>query len=316
MPARSNTFQRLIRAIQGHMSAAGTVTESRMLADRHTGSRVEVDIVIEQNVGGHTLLIGIECTAKNRKATIEWYREMRSKHADLPINKTVLVSQSGFTPEVHRKASIDGITLLSLAEATAFKWRALFDKLQGGTVAEVGFTLRKATLTMRSASGEAAPVAVGREAIIRGPGFEYELDWLIMTTAVNSGLTRQVMANLGAILTKTDHITFGFIPPEGSYVVEDDQRFDVLDIGAVLTIHPTFQPMNLRPVDFNGQTVAVSDIPARFIVPGSTGQSIVTISQNAGDSMKVSVLAPDDEDIELDVFPHALWPGNHEPGAA
>lgn len=287
-----------------------------MLADRTTGSRVEVDIVIEQNVGGHILLIGIECTAKNRKATIEWYREMRSKHADLPINKTVLVSQSGFTQEVHRKAAVDGIKLLSLAEASNFKWQALFDKLQGGMVADVGFKLQEVALTMRSRSGEAASIVLDGDAVIRGPGFAHELGRLVMTAAVDGGLTRHVMDTLSAVLARTDHVSFRFALPDGSHVVEGGELFEVLDVNAVLTIHPTFQSMDLQPLDFNGHTVAVGDIPAQFIVPGATGRSIVTISHNADASMKVSVLAPSDKDIELDVFPNALWPGNRRPGVA
>ena len=42
-------------------------------------------------------MIGIECTAGGRPATVEWVNEMIGKHGELPVDKTILVSKSGFT---------------------------------------------------------------------------------------------------------------------------------------------------------------------------------------------------------------------------
>lgn len=309
MPARSNAFQRLVRAIQGHLSRAGTVTESRILQDRDTGSSVEVDIVIEEVIGSHQVLIGVECTAGKRKATIEWYREMRAKHADLPIAKTVLVSESGFTREVHKKAKKDNVTLLTLGEAQTFKWQALFAKLKNGTVADVGFSLREASLTLRVSSDDPNPFRVDPGVIVRGPGIEHPLGQLIMEVALRSGLTRTIMSNLGAVLKKTDHFTFAFRVPEGTHVVVDSKQIEVIEVNAILTIHPRFRSVEWRPVDFNGQTVAAGTFPADFLFPGAEGDSVVTVSQDSSDSIKVGLLGPSDTDLQLDVFPHALWPG-------
>lgn len=307
MPARSNSFQRLVRAIQGHLSRAGTVTESRFLNDRDTGSPVEVDIVIEEVVGGHTVLVGVECTAGKRKATIEWYREMRSKHADLPISKTVLVSESGFTQQVYRKARRDGITLLSLGEAQNFKWQDLFAKLSGGKLADVSFALRSVELLLR-ARAESPPTKVSDfDLIVHGPGFEAPLGLIAMTAAKESGATKAIMANLGAVLKRTDHAFITFRLPAGSYVIVDGMQTDLLEVKATFSIHPKYRAMEWRPIDFNGQTVAATTFPADFLFPGTSGESVLTISQDASDEMKVRLLGPSDEDIPLEVFPNALW---------
>lgn len=315
MPARSNAFQRLVRAIQGHLSRGGTVTESRILQDRDTGSPVEVDIVIEEAVGGHKVLIGVECTAGKRKATIEWYREMRGKHADLPIAKTVLVSESGFTREVYKKAKKDDVTLLTLGEAQNFKWQALFGKLKGGTVADVSFSLREASLTLRSSLTDAAPLQVDPDVVVRGPGIENPLGQLIMAAAQQDGLTRKIMANLGAVLKKTDHVSFSFRVSEGAFVVIDGRQIEFTDVHATVTIHPRFQSVDWRPLDFNGQTVAAGAFPADFLFPGTEGNSVVTVSEDGDNSIKVSLLGPSDTDVQLDVFPNALWPGASGHGA-
>jgi hypothetical protein len=278
-----------------------------MLPDRDTGSLVEVDIVIEETVGSHNILIGIECTAGRRKATIEWYREMRSKHADLPISKTVLVSESGFTREVHKKAKKDSITLMALVEAHTFKWPTLFAKLKSGTVANVGFSLREASLTLVSNPEDISPVNVSPDAMVYCSGIEHPLGHLIMSVALQGGLTREIMSKLGEILKKTDHFSFGFRVPDGTYIVIDNERIGVTEIAAVLTMHPHFQNVELRPLDVNGQTVAAGTFPAEFLFPGVAGDSVVTISQGVDEAVKISLLGPSDNDIQLEVFPHALW---------
>ncbi len=307
MPARTNAFQRLVRAIQGHLSRSGTVTESRILHDRDTGSPVEVDIVIEEKIGGHSVLVGIECTSGKRKATIEWYREMRMKHADLPIAKTVLVSEAGFTKEVHRKAAKDNITLLTPGQAQSFKWQSLFAKLKGGTVADVRFDLRKFSVKFRTPINETDSIQFGATSIVKGPGIEAPIGDLIVAVAKRAKLTSKIMSKLRAVTEKNDHFDFSFRVPEGTYIDLDGKRMDVDEISATFDIRPRFLSVDWRPVDFNGQAVATGTFPAGFLFPGSAGDTVVTVSQEPDDSMKISLLDPSDTDIPLDVFPHALW---------
>lgn len=128
MPKRTNFFQKLIYQLHKQLAGNAVVTESKMLIDKETGSQVEVDIVIESNVGLVPITIGIECTSKSRPATLEWYRQLVQKHADLPISKTVLVSESGFTKDVYKKAKISNVELLTLEEAMDTRWLNIVSK--------------------------------------------------------------------------------------------------------------------------------------------------------------------------------------------
>ena len=312
MPARSNAFQRLVRAIQGHLSRTGTVKESRMLPDKDTGSLVEVDIVIDESIGGHPILVGIECTAEKRKATIEWYREMRGKHSGLPIDKTVLVSQSGFTREVHKKARKDNVTLMTPGQAQAFGWQTLFAKLKGGTVADVQFSLRRVSLVSNDTEAM-DPGSFTADSVLRIPGKELPLGRLIMEVAQQHGLTRKIMASLSEVLKKTDHFSFRFNVPKYTSIVIGDKTVSILSVEATLSIHPRYQHVDWKPVEVNGQTVAAGTFPAEFLFPGAPGDSVVTASRGPNDDFKVTLLGPQDNDIQLDTFPDALWQNPTEP---
>jgi hypothetical protein len=306
MPARTNAFQRMIRAIQGHVSRTGSVTESKFLADLHTGSSVEVDIVIEDCIGGHAIVVGIECTAGRRRATVEWYREMRAKHADLPISKTVLVSKTGFTREVIRKASTDNIVLLTLNEAESFAWKMLLKRIKGGTLANVGFTLRSLTVRLKADILIASQIQFTANTVIHGLEKDETLGFLIMSVARDSGITTTVMSDIGEILRKTDHFSFSFQPPSGAYICAYDEKYSILEIEAVLTIHPKFQHVSFNALEFNGETIAVAAVPGDFFDEGAKGDSVVTISEDHDGEVKVKLLAPGDKDIDLDVFQNGL----------
>ncbi len=308
MPARSNSFQRLVRAIQGHLSKAGTVTESRFLADRDTGNQVEVDIVIEDTVGGHQVLIGIECTARRRPATIEWYREMLGKHKDLPISRTVLVSKSGFTKDVREKARLDNVTLLTLQDAHSFAWQELLGRLQDGTLGDVTFHLR-ALAAEWDVDGIGLPDGLTPDDLrVRSGDKELPLSLIASMAAKYSGFTRGIMEKLGSVLGQADHATFKFNLPEGAVVTSDGTVIDGLSFEATFVIDPRFKKVNWQPVDFNGKTVATAEVPASFLFPGATGQTVLTMSRDDADGMKLSAVDPSDRDIELETFPNALWP--------
>ena len=87
MPKRTNEFQQLVVLIQTQLSERATVTESRLMRDKLTGADVEVDVTVETSVNGVDICLGIECTAKKRKATVEWVREMHAKHSMLPSTR-------------------------------------------------------------------------------------------------------------------------------------------------------------------------------------------------------------------------------------
>lgn len=122
MPQRTNPFQRLVYLIQHQLATGATVTESKLLLDKRSRRSVEVDVVVEGMFGGTALVVGVECTARQRPATAEWVDQMLGKHSDLPVDKTVLVSRSGFTPEAKAKAEAHGAEALHVRDAEARDW--------------------------------------------------------------------------------------------------------------------------------------------------------------------------------------------------
>ncbi len=105
MPKRTTIFQNLVALFEGQLAPLeATIHESRMLKDAGTGEDREVDIVIEVNAGVHPVVIGIEVIDQKRPASSPWVESIAKKHEDLPINKTILVSRSGFYRPAIQKA--------------------------------------------------------------------------------------------------------------------------------------------------------------------------------------------------------------------
>lgn len=125
MPKRSNDFQQLIYLIHHQLASEATVTESKFLHDRAAGAEREVDIVIETQVGNYSVIIGIECQGRGRVASVEWVEQMVAKHQTLPTDKLILVSQSGFSPNAHKKAKALGIETMTLRQAVRANWNKL-----------------------------------------------------------------------------------------------------------------------------------------------------------------------------------------------
>jgi len=119
MPVRSNDFQRLVYLVKLVVATAdATVTESKFLIDRHTREKREVDVCIEATVGGHVVIVCLECYDHKRKATVEWVDRMIGKHDRLPTKSLVLASRSGFSKGAISAAAAAGAELLTYATIT------------------------------------------------------------------------------------------------------------------------------------------------------------------------------------------------------
>jgi hypothetical protein len=117
MPRRSNEFQKLVYLVKHQIADdEATVTESKLLVDRTTGAKREVDICIEQRVAGHSVIICIECRDHKRKASVQWVEEMKSKHERLGTHALVLVSRHGFSREAIKVAQGYSIETVALEE--------------------------------------------------------------------------------------------------------------------------------------------------------------------------------------------------------
>lgn len=133
MPKRTNEFQQIILMIQKGLAGDSTVTESKMLKSKLTGSDVEVDIVIDAKIANVDMVVGVECTAKKRPVTVGWVREMKAKFDELPIDKYILVSKSGFSKDALASAQSCNMLPLTIEEATMANWTEMLDSLVLGT---------------------------------------------------------------------------------------------------------------------------------------------------------------------------------------
>lgn len=123
MPARTNQFQRLVYEIERQLAPLGAIVEeSAMLPERVSGELREVDILVSLDEGHHRVRIGIECQHKSRPATKQWVEAIAKKHEELGINKTVLVSSSGFYSAARRRAESLFMGVIDIANINRADW--------------------------------------------------------------------------------------------------------------------------------------------------------------------------------------------------
>lgn len=156
MPKRSNEFQRLVFLVKQHVAEGASVTESRLLRDRITGTDREVDICIEATVGGHDVVVSLECQDRARPADVSWVEEMKAKHERLRTNALVLVSHSGFTPEAQAVARSYGIDTLAIEGVSETTIQKFFGDI--GSVWAKVFTLRPMKVVARVPEAGGLPV--------------------------------------------------------------------------------------------------------------------------------------------------------------
>lgn len=125
MPKRSNDFQRLTYLIHHQLADKADVRESRFLYDSVLEQEREVDIVIETQISNYSVILSIECRGRGRPADVGWIEEMHTKHRDLPTNRLILVSESGFSANAKKKAKALHIETLTYKDAIQCDWKVL-----------------------------------------------------------------------------------------------------------------------------------------------------------------------------------------------
>lgn len=130
MPKRSNEFQKLITLIEKQLASKNIyIEESKLIQDLKTGIKREVDIYIKSIVNGHKIKIALECRDRKRKADIQWIDELIGKYKNLPIDKVIAVSKSGFYVSVINAAKQSKIDLLTLEKALDTDWIRVVNNL-------------------------------------------------------------------------------------------------------------------------------------------------------------------------------------------
>ena len=149
VPQRSNEFQRLIVRIEAALGGdAATVTESAQLPERDGGTLREVDILVEGVINRTPIRVAIETRDHGRAQSVEWIDRLIGKYRDLPVDRIVAVSRSGFSEAAKVKAGANRISAVDFAEALAADWEAEFRAFFPKAVA-VRFWLRDVGVQFR-----------------------------------------------------------------------------------------------------------------------------------------------------------------------
>lgn len=299
MPKRTNFFQKLIYQLHKQLAGNAVVTESKMLIDKETGSQVEVDIVIESNVGLVPITIGIECTSKSRPATLEWYRQLVQKHADLPISKTVLVSESGFTKDVYKKAKISNVELLTLEEAMDTRWLNIVNKMNNGTMVNINFRAAQIGVHLNQSDvKDPTTISFDHTSLIEESGNLCQLSNYVMQAIQQSGLTRWVLKNYNKLPKECNSLDVSFetesspklLFPNGSKAVV--QKFDVN-----VEFQPNKSKLQLNTANYSKQNIAYSEFDNIF--SKSNNKSILTFTEDTQGKMRGQVAYIDDNQDEV-----------------
>lgn len=136
MPARTNEFQQLVRRIYEQLVPAGaTVTESAFLTERDSSSSREVDILVEFRLEDTVIRLAVERRDRYRASDIEWIDQLIGKYRDLPVDRVVAVSRTGFTAAATIKACANRIDVRSLKDALEADWPSELRRLGIGRFA-------------------------------------------------------------------------------------------------------------------------------------------------------------------------------------
>jgi hypothetical protein len=113
VPKRTNLFQDVVAIIHEHLAGDAVKEESAMLTNRLTGEQREVDVVLRAKVAGHETVIAVEATSGSSPVTAPWVESMVGRHANLPTDRLVLVSESGFTKQARKLAEAENVATIT-----------------------------------------------------------------------------------------------------------------------------------------------------------------------------------------------------------
>lgn len=154
MPKRSNDFQKLIFLLKTNLSEGAKVTESAMLKHRVTKHQREVDVVIRGSVGGHEVMICVECRDSRRRADVTWVETMLGKHRHLATNALVLASRAGFTKEAETLAAESGVETVSYEEQETKDFADLFGADGKAMLKTSSVTVKNCRVMLEGLTGE------------------------------------------------------------------------------------------------------------------------------------------------------------------
>jgi hypothetical protein len=112
-------FEKLVARIEQTVASNDTIVRSPdRVPNLFTGRSREVDASIRTRVGSTEVLITIECRKRRASQDVTWIEQLNSKKQAIGAARTVAVSESAFSADARRMASLYGIDLRVLSEIT------------------------------------------------------------------------------------------------------------------------------------------------------------------------------------------------------
>lgn len=87
-----------------------------------TNKMREVDVLMTRGEGRHKVVTAIECKDWKKPVDDTVVEGFAKKCSSLHVNKAIIVSTRGFTPEALVDAAHEGISCLSLSDVASFSW--------------------------------------------------------------------------------------------------------------------------------------------------------------------------------------------------
>jgi Restriction endonuclease len=299
MPKRSNKFQKLIHLMQHVLASDAEVTESALLEDSQTGSKVEVDVLIQAEIGGTVISVGIECRDRKRRETVEWVREVKGKHEHLPINKSVLVSSSGFTNEAKRKAAALGIDILTIDEAENTEWNIYLESLKELKFAGFSVSLIETKVVFENPS-EVDPSKFGDESILIDEDSGYR-------GTVNEYSTLLIRSE-GAVKVTTEkwfeqqekpkdfQPTINYTPGGLIHIVDSDGSAHVVkSIHFKVSIYVNEAPITMKPSSLRNSNFAIGEVEDVF--SGDPDRMFLIVSKEENGELGSGVILTPEGDV-------------------
>jgi hypothetical protein len=159
-----------IAAVGTRQPAAGgrgsrtRLARAAFLKDGATGKDREVDLVIRSRTAAYGLTISVESTAGGRTADVGWVEQLIQKHAHLPTDKLVLVSESGFTDGARDVAEHHNVITLAPRDLSAGDAATeIVNRLPSLWPKLVGLNISDVTVELRHSTGEAETFRIGSD---------------------------------------------------------------------------------------------------------------------------------------------------------
>lgn len=282
MPPRTNAFQRLVTLLTATLAGHAQVTESAMLTDRVTGEPREVDVLVSATTATYTVNLGIEVIAWARPADTPWIEKMRAKHENLPTDKLILVSESGFSAPAKKKAEFYGIETLTIEEACEADW-PLITALEGSGIFEVTTLNFDIAAICQLANGAIEQLAIPRQTSFPGTHGPITMDTFVRSILERDDIRNVIQDNL--VGGHEHDFWFSYSKPDGLWKFEiDGKRGQVIELRVGLKVLQSSTPVRFgcgkfRCVPFLSGTSTVKTTPLQFVLArnpsgGSSGYLI------------------------------------------